>query len=108
VRMYAVLLPDEVQVDRELQEKVVRSAHHSPSDYDFGGLNRRVSRFLDELGVQHVDLLPVFSNRAREERLYKVNDSHWNIAGNKLAAESILSDMLAPGRLFSTGRAVLD
>ena len=104
IRLYAVLIPDEVQVDAALQEKVVRSAGHAPSDYDFGGLNRRIARFLDELGVEHLDLLPAFLARS-ETRLYRVNDSHWNIAGNALAAEAILRDMLARPGMFAPARS---
>jgi hypothetical protein len=105
VRVYAVLIPDEVQVDRDLQDKVVRSAGHPASDYDFAGLNRRISQFLDGLGVAHVDLLPAFLAEADRTRLYRVNDSHWNIAGNKLAAEAILADMLRRPGLFGADRA---
>ena len=100
VRLYMVLLPDEVQVDPDLRDKVLQSAGHPASDYDFGGLNRRISAFLDALGVEHLDLLPGFLAQGGQTRLYRINDSHLNIAGNRLAAEMIFADMVRrPGLL---------
>jgi hypothetical protein len=39
--------------------------------------------------IPTLDLLPVFRLMDREESLYKLQDSHWNEAGNRLAAEAI-------------------
>ena len=43
---------------------------------------------LDKLGIKYIDLLPSFSENSGE-RLYRVRDTHWNIAGNQLAANII-------------------
>jgi lysophospholipase L1-like esterase len=99
-RLYVVIIPDEVQVDQDLQAKVIRRAGALASDYDFGALNRRISQFLEGLGVAHIDLLPALLARSGTARLYRVNDSHWNIAGNKVAADAIFRDMLARPEMF--------
>jgi len=36
-----------------------------------------------------LDLLPSFVAASKTTRLYKPNDTHWNIAGNSFAAELI-------------------
>jgi hypothetical protein len=42
-----------------------------------------------------VDLLPAFRSAARTTRLYKPRDTHWNIAGNRLAAREIAAAVRA-------------
>ena len=39
--------------------------------------------------INYLDLLEPFKAKSQTTRLYKPNDTHWNIAGNKLAAELI-------------------
>jgi hypothetical protein len=48
--------------------------------------NRAVGENLKRLNVDYLDLTPAFVAEAATSRLYRNNDSHWNIAGNRLAA----------------------
>jgi lysophospholipase L1-like esterase len=50
-----------------------------------------LSQFLEKNHINCLDMLPEFKNQGRSTALYRVNDTHWNEAGNKLAAEMILS-----------------
>jgi hypothetical protein len=45
---------------------------------------------LARAGLQTIDLLPAFEEAGRGVRLYKPRDTHWNLAGNRVAAEAIL------------------
>jgi len=36
--------------------------------------------------VAYVDLLPSFADAAAHGRVYKPQDTHWNVAGNRAAA----------------------
>jgi hypothetical protein len=66
---------------------------------------------LEELGIDYIDLLAEFSIHSLHERLYKKNDTHWNIAGNALAARLIsqhLSSQLAQLSGNSRGVAATD
>lgn len=84
-----VLLPDEVQVDEELRDQVVR-AHRSTGDqFDFRLPNRLLAVELSKEGIPFLDVLPVFEQEGRHTRLYKPRDTHWNLAGNRLAAATI-------------------
>ena len=42
-----------------------------------------------EEAIPFLDLLPAFVEAGQRTRLYKPRDTHWNLAGNRLAAEVI-------------------
>lgn len=92
--LMVVLIPDEMQVDPALQAQVVGSFAGHPSDFDFELPNRRLREDLDRRGVAYLDLLAPFAAAGRERRLYRPRDSHWNIAGNRLAADLIRDALL--------------
>ncbi len=79
-----ILLPAEIQVDPELAGRLKIGWR-----LDSERPNRALQEVLREEDVPHLDLLPAFAAAAGEIRLYKPNDSHWNLAGNRLAAERI-------------------
>jgi hypothetical protein len=82
-----VIIPDEVQVDSALQ-KLVTHAHGAPPErFDFDRPNRVLADHLSRRGIEFIDLTPAFREAARGQRLYKPQDTHWNIAGNRLAAD---------------------
>jgi hypothetical protein len=87
--MVMVVIPDEVQVNGELRAEVVRASGHAPDELDFELPNRAISAALANDGIPRLDLLPVFREESRNVRLYKPQDTHWNVAGNKLAAREI-------------------
>jgi len=45
-------------------------------------------------GAEYLDLLPSFIQQGKSETLYRLQDTHWNIKGNQLAA-TILTEYLA-------------
>jgi hypothetical protein len=81
-----LVLPDEAQVDPTLGAQVV-AAYGAP--LDFTRPNRRLTEALDAAGIAYLDLLPVFADAGGDTRLYKLRDTHWNLAGNRLAAETV-------------------
>ncbi len=99
VALKVVIIPDELQVDPALQRKVLRALRGSPGDYDFRLPNRHLAGKLAEHGIDHLDLTEAFADATRKDRLYKPNDTHWNVAGNALASERIAQWLRqAPGR----------
>jgi hypothetical protein len=84
-----VLIPDEVQVDRGLQEQVARARGWDGARVDFRRPNRLLAEALEAERIAVLDLLPAFEEAGTERRLYKPRDTHWNRAGNRLAAERI-------------------
>lgn len=62
---------------------------------------RRMAELCGEAALECLDLLPAFLPR-REERLYLEADTHWNAAGNTLAASEILKALEQRGWIPAT------
>jgi len=57
--------------------------------FDWGQPSRLLTHALEEADIEVVDLLPAIADAAQRERVYKRNDTHWNLKGNAVAAEAI-------------------
>jgi hypothetical protein len=84
-----MLIPDEYQVDPKQRRLVLKAMDVAEPELDLELPQRALRRRLDELGVEHLDLLPVFVEQGRRLRLYRPQDTHWNRAGNSLAAHQL-------------------
>ena len=93
-----VLIPDEMQVSKPLQTRVVVASGVAAASFDFTLPNRLLRARFEELKIDYIDLLTEFSAHSLNDRLYRPNDSHWNIAGNELAARLILQHVSAQVR----------
>jgi len=100
IHLTVVIIPDEMQVNGPLQQDVIRALGRRSDDFDFTLPNRLLEEKFKEQNIDYVDLLAGFLSEAAHERLYKPNDSHWNIAGNKLASELIQRYLSGQLRLF--------
>lgn len=89
IDLIVVMIPDELQVDKALQAAFLAEMGAGPSDYDFEVPNRILTSEFDKISVKYLDLLKPFQKAALSKRLYKPQDTHWNIAGNALAADQI-------------------
>ena len=98
-----VLIPDELQVSKPLQAEVIAASGLAGASYDFALPNRLLHAKFDELKIDYIDLITEFSAKSLDKRLYRPNNSHWNIAGNELAARLILQHLSA--KLESGGPA---
>ncbi len=90
-----VLIPDEVQVNNSLQARVVEQSGSGSASFDFALPNRLLRATFEELKIDYLDLTAEFSAGSRNKRLYRPNDSHWNIAGKALAARLISKHVAA-------------
>jgi len=89
IDLLVILIPDELQVNPNLQAKVIDTRQMTVEDFDFSLPNQYLIEELTQAEIDFLDLLPYFQGYSELEQLYKPNDSHWNIAGNELAAELI-------------------
>jgi len=98
IGLFVVLIPDEVQVNPALRREVMRVKAQTErgEHFDFALPSRRLSVWLQERGIRHVDLLDEFVAAGRGATLYKPNDTHWNIAGNRLAASILQRELFRP------------
>jgi len=89
IKLVIVLIPDEVQVSPNLQQKVIKAFGVSEDAFDFALANKLLTAEFEKNNINYLDLYDKFEANNRQKSLYKPNDTHWNIAGNKLAAEAI-------------------
>jgi hypothetical protein len=89
-----VLIPDEVQVNAMLKKQVVDSYRLSPEAFDFSLPNNMLTAKFRGSNIDYIDLLDEFATASLTKRLYKLNDSHWNIAGNRTASDIIAKHIL--------------
>lgn len=95
IALAVVLIPDQMQVDQTLQARVwkLKEVNSKPEDFDFELPNRLLAARLKQQDIAVIDLLAEFGRVGRETVLYKPRDTHWNIAGNRLAAEAIAGEL---------------
>jgi hypothetical protein len=86
-----VLIPDEAQVNPEVLDDLFRAGTLDRRTFDRDRPQRRFRAFCAAAGVPCLDLLPAFEGRTD---LYAPRNTHWNAAGNHLAAR-LLADWLA-------------
>ena len=89
IRLSVVVIPDEAQVDGGLQQEVVMASGSTADAFDFGLPNELLNEALSRHGIDHIDVLDAFVAASPQGRLYRPNDSYWNIRGNALAAQLI-------------------
>jgi hypothetical protein len=82
-----VVIPDEMQVNAAQREELIKRAKLTPDQVDMLQPNQMLQREFAASGIPYVDLLPALA--AKKENLYKPRNTHWNIAGNLLAARTI-------------------
>ncbi len=96
IPLTVVIIPDEVQVNTQLQKQVKDAFDpNDPNLLDFELPNRMLTEQLQQANIDYLDLLPSFKAASQQTRLYKPNDTHWNIAGNRLAAELITQHLIS-------------
>lgn len=89
VSLVLVLIPDHVQLDRELQREFLSVIGAAPDRYDFEKPQKLLRAWCATNGVRLLDLLPVFQADADPRRLYFTNDYHLTAAGHQLTAGAI-------------------
>lgn len=94
-QLVVVLIPDELQINRELQKQVRAKLypHLADDDWDMTRPNRILAARLSEAGIDTIDLYDSFATAGAQKPLYKPRDTHWNIAGNRLAAAVIVAQL---------------
>lgn len=86
IKCFIVIIPDELQVNKELQKQI-----GNQESYDYKYPQKELTTFFKSENIPYLDLLPIFEKSAETNNDYQPNDSHWNINGNKMAAEAVYS-----------------
>jgi hypothetical protein len=90
IDLMVVIIPDEMQIDPDLARQVRETYFPNvvPLQWNATRPNEALSAELERLGIRHLDLWSSFAGVSHPP-LYRPRDTHWNIAGNRLAAEVI-------------------
>ena len=83
------LIPDETQVNSDVRARVAAARGLSAEQFETQQPNQLLTQALADEDIRVLDLLPALSEAAMRERVYKPADTHWNLAGNRVAAETI-------------------
>lgn len=86
-----MIIPDEFQVDDAVRRDVLERLDIESTAIHLDRPQTRLKELLGSAGVPYLDLLPAFRAAGRSERLYYPRNTHWNDAGNALAAR-LLTD----------------
>ncbi len=84
-----MISPDQFQVDKDLRAEVLQKYQIPPESLDLAYPDALLTDFCREHRIHCVDLLPAFQQEAGTKQLYALRDTHWNAAGNRLAAEVV-------------------
>jgi hypothetical protein len=99
IKLAVVLAPDQFQVDAALRARLVSRFDLDVNDYEIDRPQRVLRESLEARGVPVLDLLPEFRVQEEREQLYVPRDTHWNEAGNALAARQLFAFATARGLL---------
>ncbi len=82
-------------MDPDLRRTLLKEYEEEDSDYDWDRGQDLLRDYAVAHGVGFIDLLPAFVEAHRRgDRLYHPSDTHWNAAGNQLAAETLFDPVL--------------
>jgi hypothetical protein len=94
VGLLVAIFPDAFQVEDQLSGAVINRFNLDRNDYDLDLMQKDLRAFLESENIPYVDMLEKFRGAGKQESLYLPRDTHWNSAGNHLAA-TILDERLA-------------
>jgi len=97
-RFVMALFPDRLVIEEALWQTMVTRYHLDPAAYDHDAPAQLLKTFCQQHGIPAVDLTPAFRRQGRQGGLYHLGDTHWNRAGNRLAAD-VIYDFLAGQKL---------
>ncbi len=87
------IYPDEFQVNEELTNKIFTTYQLDRNQYDLDLMQKLLKDFLSSKDIHHIDMLSEFRVAEKTQDLYLLRDTHWNAAGNQLAANILFENL---------------
>ena len=87
IEFIVAIYPDTLQVSPNQFDALVTRSQLRKEDYDLNLAQDLLKTFLASKQIPYLDLTDRFRTEAKRQDLYTFRNSHWNDAGNKLAAE---------------------
>ena len=90
IKLVIAILPDQFQVDQALREAVLTKYKNiAEKNIDLSQPDSLIVNFCRAHNIHCLDLLGQFQEQGKTRQLYALRDTHWNEAGNRLAADLI-------------------
>lgn len=90
IKLVIAILPDQFQVDQALREAVLTKYQHiAKENLDLSYPDNLIVNFCRTHNINCLDILGQFQEQGKTRPLYSLRHSHWNEAGNRLAADLI-------------------
>lgn len=86
-RFVVLIIPDEMQVNESLLQKVASLSGRRITDYNIYYPQQLLTRFLDENAIDYVDLFSFWKDSSKSAGFYLNQDSHLNVSGNMAVAD---------------------
>jgi hypothetical protein len=94
IKFMVAIYPDEMQVSPGQFDTLVSKFALNRGDYNLNLAQDLLGRFLDSKQIPYVDLLARFRTEEQKQDLYLWRNTHWNKAGNELAAEMLFQYLI--------------
>ncbi len=93
VKFVVAIYPDEFQVNGTVLKTIFEKYKLKPEDYDLNLAQNLLKSFLQSKEIPFIDFLDRFRAEGKQRELYSLRDTHWNGAGNQLAADILFEDL---------------
>jgi hypothetical protein len=94
IEMVLAICPDQFQVEETLRAEVCKKYNLAADALDLEYPNYRLLNYCKGNNINCIDLLGPFREKGKSGGLYALRDTHWNEAGNRLAAEVIFQYLI--------------
>ena len=92
IKLLIAILPEQFQVDQALRDAVLAKYEHIAKENLYLSYpDNLIVNFCRTHDIHCLDLLGPFQEQGKTRQLYMLRDSHWNEAGNRLAADLIFA-----------------
>jgi len=92
IKFLLVIFPSQFQVEEDLRGQVLsRYPEMAPDALAVAYPNQLITQFCRTHDINCLDLLPLFQAQGNKPSLYELKHTHWNAAGNQLAADTIFA-----------------
>jgi hypothetical protein len=95
IKFMVAIYPDEFQVSPVQFEALVEHFRLKKEDYDLDLAQNLLKTFLESKHISYLDLLDRFRTEESRRELYLYKNTHWNEAGNNLAADVLFQYLAA-------------
>lgn len=104
IKFMVAIYPDEMQVRPTQFDTLVTKYRLNREDYNLDLAQDLLKSFLDSKQIPYLDMLGRFRTQEQKQDLYLFRNTHWNEAGNKLAAEMLFEYLVKQPYDFNSSK----